>query len=121
MNRITYITAIALSFAAAGTAFADDITIDTTPHAALKSRAEVQAELASYKQARVNPWSTSYNPSREIKEPRSRADVMAETKAAVANGSVAAITSEDSGSTYLAQARRPAAGNTLILAQKSGN
>ena len=61
MNRITRIAALALTVAAAGSAFADDITIDTTPQTSLKTRAEVQVELAQFQQQRVNPWSSSYN------------------------------------------------------------
>jgi len=119
MNRITRIAAIALSFAAAGTAFADDITIDTTPHASLKSRGDVQAEMAQYQQQRVNPWSFSYNVLTGFKSQRTRAEVLAEVNAARASGELAALASEDSGSAYLAQARRPAATNGTVLAQQS--
>jgi ABC-type tungstate transport system permease subunit len=63
MNRnIASAIVIALASVAAGNAMADDITIDTTPFTSTKSRAEVLADLAQYKQAGVNPWSTSYNP-----------------------------------------------------------
>jgi Domain of unknown function (DUF4148) len=67
MNRniasaIARAPAVALASVAAGNAMADDITIDTTPFTSTKSRAEVLADLAQYKQAGVNPWSTSYNP-----------------------------------------------------------
>ncbi len=120
MNRIASIAAIALSFAAAGSAFADDITIDTAQHPSTKTRAEVQAELASFKQQRVNPWSNSYDVRTGFKSERTRADVIAELNAARASGELAAIGGEDSGSAYLAQARRNgAAKDTLILAGKS--
>ena len=105
MNRITRIAAIALSFAAAGSAFADDITVDPVQHQSLKSRAEVQAELVQYQNARVNPWSTSYNIKTGFKSDKSRADVLAELKAAERSGELAALASEDSGSAYLAKGR----------------
>jgi hypothetical protein len=66
-----------------------------------KTRADVQAELAAYKQAGVNPWSTSYNPTREFQSTKTRAQVQSEFIADRA--SVAALTSEDSGSAYLSQ------------------
>ena len=74
-----------------------------------KSRADVQAELAQYKQAGVNPWSMSYNPLRSFKSTASREAVTAEYVAA--RDTVAAFTGEDSGAAFLAQAgnRVPAA------------
>lgn len=70
-----------------------------------KSRAEVQAELSQYKQSRVNPWSTSYNPLASFRGQRTRAGVQAEYIAS--RDRVAAFTGEDSGSAYLA-AHQPA-------------
>jgi fructose-bisphosphate aldolase class 1 len=66
-----------------------------------KSRAEVQAELAQYKQAGVNPWATSYNPLRGFKSTASRDDVTAQYIAS--RDEVAAFNREDSGSAFLAQ------------------
>ena len=91
MNRITRIAALALTVAAAGSAFADDITIDTTPQTSLKTRAEVQVELAQFQQQRVNPWSSSYNVLAGFQSSRNRADVTAEVKAARASGELAAM------------------------------
>jgi hypothetical protein len=71
-----------------------------------KTRAEVQAELAQYKQAGVNPWSTQYNPLNSFRGAKTRAQVTGEYLAS--RDAVAAFTSEDSGSTYLA-ARKPVA------------
>jgi cytochrome c556 len=108
MNRITTTLAtIALTFAAAGSAFADDITMDTANHASLKTRAEVQQELAQFKKG-ANPWSTSYNVNASTQSERSRADVRAEVLAARASGELAALASEDSGSAYLAQHQQAA-------------
>jgi hypothetical protein len=80
---------------------------------AAASRAQVQSDLAAYKQAGVNPWSTSYNQLRQFKGERTRADVRAEYLAS--RDEVAALTGEDSGSAYLAHtaARRVDAGTNL--------
>ncbi|RYZ01575.1 MAG: DUF4148 domain-containing protein, partial [Comamonadaceae bacterium] len=43
-----------------------------------RTRAEVQAELQQYRQAGVNPWSTSYNPLKTFQGQRTRAQVQAE-------------------------------------------
>jgi opacity protein-like surface antigen len=77
------------------------------------SRAEVQSQLSAYKQAGVNPWSTSYNQLGQFNSGRSRADVRAEFLAS--RDQVAAMGSEDSGSAYLTQlaARRVDAGTNL--------
>jgi opacity protein-like surface antigen len=67
------------------------------------SRAQVQARLADYRKAGVNPWSTSYNPLKSFQGQRSRAEVQAEYLAS--RDTVAAMTREDSGSAYLAARR----------------
>ena len=64
------------------------------------SRAQVQSDLAAYKQAGVNPWSTSYNQLGQFNSARSRAEVRAEYLAS--RDQVAALTGEDSGSAWLA-------------------
>ena len=113
MNRNIASALVIAAAAIAGNAFADDITIDTTPFNSVKSRTEVQAELAQYKKAGVNPWSTQYNPLAQFKSNTSRAQVAAEYTAA--RDEVAALNSEDSGSAYLAQfaGRRVNTGTTL--------
>ena len=98
-------SALVLAAAFAGSAFAE------TPNAGVvndhfvsaKTRAEVQADLAAYKQSGVNPWSTQYNPLRYFKSTASRADVTADYLAS--RDEVHALTAEDSGSAYLAQVR----------------
>jgi hypothetical protein len=65
------------------------------------TNAQVQSELAAYRQAGVNPWSTSYNQLSGFHGERSRADVRAEYLAS--RDQVAALNGEDSGSAYLAQ------------------
>ena len=110
MNR-KFATVLVLAAAAAGNAFADDITIDTTPFVSSKTRAEVQAELVQFKQAGNSPWSNQHNPLRAFRSEKSRADVTADYLAS--RSRVAAFTGEDSGSAFLAQNRSRTAGTTL--------
>ena len=103
MNR--YALAIALaSVAAAGQAFADDITIDTTPFVSTASRAQVRQELAQFEASGINPWSQGYDPLAGFQSTRSRADLTADYVRS--RDAVAAITGEDSGSAFLAAGRR---------------
>lgn len=78
--------------------------------------ADVQAELAQFKAAGVNPWSIQYNPLKQFKSERTRAEVQAEYIAQ--RNLVAALNAEDSGSSYLAQAgRRGMAASTTLAGQ----
>jgi hypothetical protein len=113
MNRSALLVAV-LSFAAFA-AHADDADASGqfAASAAVKAtRTEVQSQLASYKQAAVNPWSTSYNPLKSFQGTRSRAEVRAEYIAS--RDAVAAMTREDSGSAFLAT--RPATNGVRYLA-----
>jgi len=110
----------ALSFAAIA-AHADDADLSgqfAHSAAGTQTRAQVAAELAEYRQAGVNPWSTSYNPLKSFKSERSRAEVQAEYLAS--RNAVAAMTAEDSGSAYLA-ARKPATEASRQLAGQPVN
>lgn len=101
MNRSSLVIA-ALSLAAFA-AHADDADPSgqfAASVAAQGTRAAVQAEFAGFKQAGVNPWSTSYNPLKSFQSTRTRAEVTAEYIAS--RDAVAALTREDSGSAYLA-------------------
>jgi hypothetical protein len=113
MNRNLASALVIAAAAVAGNAFADDITIDNTPFTGTLTRAEVQAALAQYKAAGVNPWSTQYNPLKAFRSTTTRAEVVAEYIAS--RDQVAALNGEDSGSAYLAQAggRRWKSGSTL--------
>ena len=62
----------------------------------------VQAELAAYKSAGVNPWSISYNPLRDFRSTTTREAVTAEYLAT--REEAHALTSEDSGSEWLSTA-----------------
>ncbi len=99
MNRKIAI-ALATAFAA-GSVLADDITIDTTPFQSTATRAEVKADLASYKQAGVNSYATTYSPLRSFESSKSRAEVSSEYVAS--RDRVAFMTREDSGSAWLAR------------------
>lgn len=101
MNTKSLLALAAFATLAAGAARADDITIDTTPFQSTVSRAQVQADLAQYRQAGVNPWANSYDQLKGFQSTRSRDEVRAEY---VANRTeVAALNSEDAGSAYLTQ------------------
>lgn len=106
MNRIARIAAIALTFAAAGSAFADDITVDGTQHQSLKSRADVRAELAQFQAGKTDPWNQEYSLAAQFKSQLTREQVLADLTKARDSGELAALASEDSGSTFLAQLRR---------------
>ncbi|MCM2253127.1 MAG: DUF4148 domain-containing protein [Ramlibacter sp.] len=110
MNRKFALSLVVAAATAAGNAFADDITVDTTPFASSRSRAEVQAELSQYKKSGVNPWSISYNQLRGVESRQTRQQVVGEYLAV--RGRVAAMTGEDSGSAYLKN-QAVAAGTTL--------
>lgn len=112
MNAKTALTSLVLAAGFAGSAFAESPLVANDTFTSTRTRAEVQAELAAYRQAGVNPWSISYNPVRSFKGTASREAVVAEYLAS--RGEVRALTGEDSGSQYLAQRQLPAASGTVI-------
>lgn len=69
--------------------------------ASTRTRAQTQVELTQYKQAGVNPWSTSYNPLKYFRSSKSRDHVQHEFVAS--RDEVRAMTGEDSGSVWLSQ------------------
>ena len=94
---------VAVAAAAAmvsGTAYADDITIDTTPFTSTKTRAEVQAELMNRSLVTGNgasEWAMQYNQP-QVKTTYTSEQAKAEYK--VSRQYVNALTGEDSGSAY---------------------
>ena len=102
MNAKLTLSALLLA-AFAGNALADDPTVVNEHFTGAKTRAEVNAELAAYRAAGVNPWSTSYQPLKYFKSATTREAVVADYLAS--RNEVNALTGEDSGSAYLAQAR----------------
>ena len=93
--------AFVLATAAAGTAFADDITVEATPFMSTMSRAEVQAEMQQARSSGIDVWAQDYDQLAAFRSERTRADVSAEYTAE--RDRVAALNGEDSGSVYLAR------------------
>ena len=100
MNRYLATVAIAAAAAFVSPAFAESPTVLKDQFQSTATRAQVQADLAAYKQAGVNPWSTQYNPLRTFKSAAARADVTAAYLAS--RDQVAALNGEDSGSVWFA-------------------
>lgn len=120
MNRYA-VALLAVSAAAfGGQALAESPNAVPEPQfVSAKSRADVQAELAQYKQAGVNPWSTQYNPLRGFKSTASRADVTAQYIAA--RDEVAAFGREDSGAAFLARGGNTLPAETTLAGQPAAN
>lgn len=98
MNR--YLATVFAAFcAAAGTAFADDITIETTPFVSTLTRAQVMEELRQFRRSGVNPWADDYDQIVHGPSTMTRAEATAGYLAE--RNAVAALSAEDSGSAYL--------------------
>jgi hypothetical protein len=116
MNRKLATALFTLAAVAGGNAFAESPLAGGADHfAGGKTRAEVQAELQAYKQAGVNPWSTSYNPLAQFRGRASREQVVAEFLGS--RNEVAAVTGEDSGSAWLAQGGTQRGDQRLLAGQ----
>jgi hypothetical protein len=101
-----------VAFVAAGAAHAETPTVVKDDFVSTKTRAEVQAELATYKKSGVNPWSIQYNPLRAFVSKASRQDV---TAAYIASrDEVAAVNGEDSGAAYFAQGGQRGVNSTTL-------
>jgi hypothetical protein len=109
MNRKTLAAALVL-VAAAGSALADDITVDNTPFTSTRSRAEVLAELQQFKASGVNPWAQNFDQLKSFTSAKTRAQVTADYLAS--RELTAATTGEDSGAAWLA-ANKPVAAPLL--------
>ena len=77
MHAKTTVAALLLA-AFAGSALADDPTIVNEQFAGSRTRAEVNAELAAYRAAGVNPWANSYQPLKYFRSATSREAVVAD-------------------------------------------
>jgi hypothetical protein len=105
MQRIVITAVLAASFA--GAALAESpLAVPVQPFVPVKTQAQVQAELAEYQKAGVNPWSSSYNPLKYFRSTKTRAEATAEYLAS--RDEVHAFASEDSGSEWLRAAAQPA-------------
>jgi hypothetical protein len=124
MNRklastLTITTTAAAIFAvaaiASGNAYADDITIDTTPFVSSKTRAEVRAEvMGRAEQLRMahSEWTMQSKHSAQPTSGYTRAQATAEYIAA--RSQVSALTAEDSGSSYFAAAPRSTGAGVIM-------
>lgn len=112
MNR-NHALSLAFALAAAGNAFADDITIDPHPFVSTASRAEVQEELRQFRMSGNSPWADDYNPIAQFRGGMTRAQAIAGYMGS--RDAVSAFTAEDSGSTYLARTNGTSPG--IILAR----
>ena len=111
MQRIVITAVLAASFA--GAALAESpLAVPVEPFVSLKTRAQVQTELAEYQKPGINPWSTSYNPLKYFRSTMTRPEVTAEYLAS--RDEVHAFTSEDSGSEWLRVAAHPASGTRSL-------
>ena len=93
---------IAACLAAAGSAFADDITIEPTPFVSTRTRAEVIAEMQQAR-SEASPWADTYDQLAAFRSTLTRAEVVADYL--LSRDEVQAFNGEDSGSMYLMAAR----------------
>jgi hypothetical protein len=112
---------LSILLATAGAAFAfsahaESPTIAGNAFASSATRAQVQAELATFRSSGSNPWATSYNPLRSFASSKTRHEVISEFVSG--REQVAQMTREDSGSQLLSQAQR-APGKGSFLAQRA--
>jgi hypothetical protein len=111
MNRKIASLALVAAAALSGQAFAETPTVVNEKFVSTKTRAEVQAELAAYKQTGVNTYSISYNPLKTFRSSVTRDQVTAQFLAD--RDDVAAVTGEDSGSFAQARHSVPVSGTKL--------
>jgi hypothetical protein len=96
---------LAVAAIASGNAYADDITIDTTPFVSTKTRAEVRAEVLGQSMTSASSeWATQLNHVPQLDSGYTREQARAEYIAA--RDEVMARNAEDSGSSYFAALRR---------------
>lgn len=130
MNKLNTIAVIAIAIAAtgsAGSAFADDISIDTQTFVSTRTRADVKADML---QARADGSMASWVAeagsvpatlamSRQVTRQEVMADMRVNREASLAS---AAMVGEDSGSFYLSQIAQPgAASGWLAKVTRAGH
>ena len=128
--KLNTIAAIAIAIAAtgsAGSAFADDITIDTQTFVSTRTRADVKAEMLQARAdgsmatwvAEASSAPVTLAMSRQVTRQEVLADMRINREARLAS---AAMTGEDSGSFYLSQVAQPgASGNWLAKLTRAGH
>ena len=109
MKTSTLIAAIAVSFAATGTAFAQEATYELPQRASSElSRAQVQSELAQARAAgNLLVTEADFQKGAPFASQLSRAEVRAETLAAIANGDVQRLNSEYNGFSVMISGAMP--------------
>jgi len=111
----TAAAAFAFAAIASGNAYADDITIDTTPFVSSRTRAEVVAEVMGQAEAlRIanSEWSTQMSAADLPPSAVTRAQVTAEYIAS--RREVNALNAEDSGSSYMASLSWCSSGGLVV-------
>ena len=128
--KLNSIAAIAIAIAAtgsAGSAFADDITIDTQTFVSTRTRADVKAEMLQARAdgsmaawvAEAGSAPVTLAMSRQVTRQEVLADMRINREARLAS---VAMTGEDSGSFYLSQVAQPgASGNWLAKLTRAGH
>jgi hypothetical protein len=102
---ITAAAGLAAAAIASGNAYADDITIDTTPFISTRTRAEVRAEaMGQSLTSAASEWAMQFNYAPASQSTYTRAQATAEYIAA--RNEVHSRNAEDSGSSYFATLRR---------------
>ena len=102
---ITAAAGLAAAAIASGNAYADDITIDTTPFISTKTRAEVRAEVMGQSlTSAASEWAMQLNHAPQPQSAYTREQVTAEYIAA--RNEVNSRNAEDSGSSDFATLRR---------------
>jgi len=117
MGTTTIAAVFAVAAIASGNAYADDITIDTTPFVSSRTRAEVHAEaMGQAAQGRTDEWSLNHNDPSLPTSGYTREQAVADYKGS--RQYVNALYGEDSGSAYLMKfaARARASMSTTAMA-----
>ena len=114
MHAKTTLSALVLAAGFAGQVAAETPTIVDETFTSTRTRAEVLAELADFRAARVNPWADDYDALAGFRSTASAQAVRADFLAS--RGQVRALHGEDSGSMYLAQRHGPAAAADTVIA-----
>ena len=120
--KLNSIAAIAIAIAAtgsAGSAFADDITIDTQTFVSTRTRADVEAEMLRARAdgsmaswvAEAGSAPVAMAATRQLTRQEVMADMRVNREARLAS---AAMTGEDSGSFYLSQIAQPGAASSWL-------
>ena len=93
--------AVVLAAAAPDNAYADDISVDTTPFTSTRTRAEIQSELfsqAALVRSGASEWALQSDPALKVTGASTREQAKSEYKAS--RSVVSAMLGEDSGSAY---------------------